>query len=139
MNISRPFILRPVATILMSLALLVAGTIAYRLLPVADSPNIDLPVILVMAQQPGGSPSEVAATVATPLERHLGAISGVTEMTSTSTSGQTRIILQFDLSRDIDGAARDVSAAIQAARRDLPTTMRDNPTYFKSNPTGLRP
>ncbi|UYH51494.1 efflux RND transporter permease subunit [Candidatus Kirkpatrickella diaphorinae] len=136
MNISRPFILRPVATILMSLALLVAGAIAYRLLPVADAPNIDLPVILVIAQQPGGSPSEVAATVAAPLERHLGAISGVTEMTSTSTSGQTRIILQFDLSRDIDGAARDVSAAIQAARRDLPTTMRDNPTYFKSNPNG---
>lgn len=120
----------------MSVAVLIAGMIAYRLLPVADRPNVDLPVILVQAEQPGGSPSEIAASIAAPLERHLGAISGVTEITSSSTSGQTRITLQFDLSRDIDGAARDVSAAIQAARHDLPTTMRDNPSYFKANPNG---
>lgn len=136
MNITRPFILRPVATSLMTVAMLIAGILAYRLLPVADLPNVDMPVIMVQAQQSGGSPTEIASTIAAPLERHLGAIAGLSEMTSQSMVNQARIILQFDLSRDINGAARDVEAALQAARADLPTTLRTNPSYQKANPNG---
>ncbi len=134
MNISRPFILRPVATTLLTVALLLAGLFAYTRLPVAPLPQVDFPTIMVEAQQPGGSPDEVATSVAAPLERHLGQIAGVTEMTSQSTQGSVRIIVQFDFSRDINGAAGDVQAAIQAARADLPTSLRSNPEYFKFNP-----
>ncbi len=134
MNISRPFVLRPVATTLLTLALLLAGAFAYVKLPVAPLPNVDFPTIAVQAQQPGGSPDEVATSVAAPLERHLGQIAGVTEMTSQSVQGQVQIVVQFDFSRDINGAAGDVQAAIQAARADLPTSLRQNPNYFKFNP-----
>nr|WP_321986396.1 efflux RND transporter permease subunit [uncultured Lichenicoccus sp.] len=134
MNISRPFVLRPVATTLLTLALLLAGAFAYVKLPVAPLPNVDFPTILVRAEQPGGSPDEVATSVAAPLERHLGQIAGVTEMTSESVQGQVQIVVQFDFSRDINGAAGDVEAAIQAARVDLPTSLRQNPSYFKFNP-----
>ncbi|WP_428374565.1 efflux RND transporter permease subunit [Lichenicoccus sp.] len=134
MNISRPFVLRPVATTLLTLALLLAGAFAYVKLPVAPLPQVDFPTILVRAQQPGGSPDEVATSVAAPLERHLGQIAGVTEMTSQSVQGQVQIVVQFDFSRDINGAAGDVEAAIQAARVDLPTSLRQNPSYFKFNP-----
>ena len=134
MNISRPFILRPVATTLLTVALLLAGLFAYTRLPVAPLPQVDFPTIMVEAQQPGGSPDEVATSVAAPLERHLGQIAGVTEMTSQSTQGSVRIIVQFDFSRDINGAAGDVQAAIQAARADLPASLRSNPQYFKFNP-----
>lgn len=136
MNITRPFILRPVATSLLTAAMLIAGMLAYTMLPVADLPNVDMPVIMVQAQQSGGSPTEIASTIAAPLERHLGAIAGLSEMTSQSMVNQARIILQFDLSRDINGAARDVEAALQAARADLPTTLRTNPSYQKANPNG---
>ncbi|AOX17359.1 efflux RND transporter permease subunit [Kozakia baliensis] len=136
MNLSRPFIMRPVATTLLTIALLLGGVLGYIALPVADLPNVDMPVIMVQAQQSGGSPSEIASSIAEPLERHLGAISGLTEMTSQSMVNQARIILQFDLSRDINGAARDVEAALQAARADLPSTLRTNPTYEKANPNG---
>ncbi|TLU74120.1 efflux RND transporter permease subunit [Lichenicoccus roseus] len=134
MNISRPFVLRPVATTLLTLALLLAGVFAYVKLPVAPLPQVDFPTILVRAQQPGGSPDEVATSVAAPLERHLGQIAGVTEMTSQSVQGQVQIVVQFDFSRDVNGAAGDVQAAIQAARADLPTSLRTNPSYFKFNP-----
>ncbi|WP_428391563.1 efflux RND transporter permease subunit [Lichenicoccus sp.] len=134
MNISRPFILRPVATTLLTIALLIGGGIAYFKLPVASLPNVDFPIILVQAQQPGGSPNEVATSVAAPLERHLGQIAGVNEMTSKSVQGMARIVVQFDFSRNIDGAAADVESAIQAARADLPTSLRSNPQYFKFNP-----
>ncbi len=136
MNLVRLFVLRPVGTTLMAVALVIGGIMGYFALPVADLPNVDFPVIMVTANQPGGSPSEIASTIAGPLERHLGAISGVTEMTSESTVNQTRITLQFDLSRDINGAARDVEAALQGARQDLPTTLRSNPTYMKANSNG---
>ena len=134
MNISRPFVQRPVATTLLTLALLLAGVFAYVKLPVAPLPQVDFPTILVRAQQPGGSPDEVATSVAAPLERHLGQIAGVTEMTSQSVQGQVQIVVQFDFSRDVNGAAGDVQAAIQAARADLPTSLRQNPSYFKFNP-----
>ena len=137
MTISRIFILRPIATSLCAAAALFVGILAYLSLPVADMPNIDLPIIMVEAHQSGGTPSEVASTIAAPLERHLGVISGLNEMTSSSTENQTRIILQFDLSRDINGAARDVAAALQDARQDLPKTLREDPTYFKANPFGV--
>ncbi len=136
MNVSRPFILRPVATTLLTIALALSGIFAYTKLPVAPLPNVAFPVIQVQATQPGGSPSEVADSVATPLERHLGTIAGVTEMTSQSTQNQTRITIQFDLSVDIDNAAHEVEAAIQAARADLPASIRTNPTYRKFNPSG---
>ncbi|QDH16452.1 efflux RND transporter permease subunit [Swingsia samuiensis] len=136
MKLIRLFVMRPVGTSLMALALLLGGLIGYLHLPVADLPNVDFPVIMVTANQPGGAPSEIASTVAAPLERHLGAISGVTEMTSESTVNQTRITLQFDLSRDINGAARDVESALQDARQDLPSSLRANPTYRKANSNG---
>ncbi len=134
MNISRPFILRPVATTLLTLALLLSGLFAYTKLPVAPLPQVDFPTIVVQAQQPGGSPDEVATSVAAPLERHLGQIAGVTEMTSRSVQNSVQVVVQFDFSRDINGAAADVQAAIQAARADLPTSLRSSPEYFKFNP-----
>ncbi|GBR68211.1 efflux RND transporter permease subunit [Gluconobacter kanchanaburiensis] len=136
MNLVRLFVLRPVGTTLLAIALVIGGIMGYFTLPVADLPDVDFPVIMVTANQPGGSPSEIASTIAGPLERHLGAISGVTEMTSESTVNQTRITLQFDLSRNINGAARDVEAALQGARQDLPTTLRSNPTYMMANSNG---
>ena len=134
MNLSEPFIRRPVATTLLTIGLLLAGLIAYVRLPVAPLPQVDFPVILVQAQMAGASPETMATTVAAPLERRLGSIADVNEMTSTSSQGVVRIVLMFGLSRDIDGAARDVQAAINAARADLPTSLRTNPTYRKFNP-----
>jgi len=134
MNISEPFIRRPVATTLLTLGLLIAGAVAFVLLPVAPLPQMDFPTISVSADLPGASPETMAATVATPLERTLGRIAGVTEITSSSSLGSTHVVLQFDLSRDIDGAARDVQGAINAARSLLPTGMPHNPTYRKVNP-----
>ncbi len=134
MNISRPFILRPVATTLLTLAIFLAGGVAYFLLPISSLPQVDIPTIAVSASLPGASPEVVAATVATPLERHLGEIADVTEMTSRSSIGSTQIVLQFGLHRDLNGAARDVQAAIEAARADLPSSLRSNPSYRKFNP-----
>jgi len=133
-SLSEPFVRRPVATTLLTAGLALAGAVAFNLLPVAPLPQIDFPTISVQASLPGASPETMAATVATPLERSLGLIAGVTEMSSSSTLGNTRITLQFDLSRDIDGAARDVQAAINAARALLPTGLPSNPTYRKVNP-----
>ena len=135
MNPSAPFIGRPVATTLFTIAIAIAGLFAFLRLPVAPMPQVDYPTILVTASMPGASPKTMAATVATPLERHLGIIADVAEMTSESTVGITRITLQFSLSRSLDGAARDVQAAINAARADLPTNLRQNPSYYKVNPT----
>ncbi len=134
MNPSRIFIERPVATTLLTAGVVLAGVIAFRLLPVAPLPSVDIPTISVSAQLPGASPETMAATVATPLERALGQIANVTEMTSNSWLGQTRIVLQFELSRDIDGAARDVQSAINNARTLLPSGMPANPQYRKINP-----
>lgn len=134
MNLSRPFIQRPIATTLVTLGIALAGILAYFLLPVAPLPKVEFPTIAVSASLPGANPETMAATVATPLERALGAIAGVTEITSSSTLGNTRITVQFDLNRDIDGAARDVQAAINAARALLPSDLPSNPTYRKVNP-----
>jgi len=134
MNISAPFIQRPVATTLLTLAVALAGAIAFEVLPVAPLPEVDFPTISVGAGLPGASADIMASSVATPLERQLGHIAGVTEMTSASTLGSTSITIQFDLSRDIDGAARDVEAAINAARTYLPANLPGNPTYRKVNP-----
>ncbi len=134
MNISAPFIARPVATTLLTLGIAFAGALGFSRLPVAPLPQVDFPTISVNAQLPGASPMTVATSVAEPLERHLGQIADVTEMTSQSGIGQARITLQFDLNRDINGAARDVQAAINAARADLPASLRTNPTYRKVNP-----
>ncbi|MCC6198006.1 MAG: multidrug efflux RND transporter permease subunit [Burkholderiales bacterium] len=133
-NPSKTFIDRPVATTLLTLGVALAGALAFRLLPVSPLPQVDYPTISVSASLPGASPETMAATVATPLERSLGRIAGVTEMTSSSALGSTRIVLQFDLGRDIDGAARDVQGAINAARALLPTSLPNNPTYRKVNP-----
>ena len=134
MSISSPFIRRPVATTLLTRAVALAGAFAFVKLPVAPLPQVDFPTIFVQATLPGASPDTVATSVAAPLERHLGQIADVTEMTSSSSIGSARITLQFGLDRDIDGAARDVQAAINAARADLPTALRQNPTYKKVNP-----
>ncbi len=134
MNISAPFIGRPVATTLLTIGIALAGIFAFFKLPVSPLPQVDFPTISVQAQLPGASPDTVATSVAGPLERHLGQIADVTEMTSTSSVGQARVVLQFGLDRDINGAARDVQAAINAARADLPTSLRSNPTYRKVNP-----
>jgi len=133
-SLSTPFIERPVATTLLTIGVALAGVFAYFKLPVAPLPQVDFPTISVFATMPGASPDTMATSVATPLERHLGVIADVTEMTSSSTVGSARITLQFSLSRNIDGAARDVQAAINAARVDLPTSLRQNPTYRKVNP-----
>ncbi|HRN76338.1 efflux RND transporter permease subunit [Ottowia sp.] len=134
MNLSRPFIHRPVATVLLTLGIALSGIVAYFLLPISRLPAIDFPFISVNASLSGASPADMARGVATPLERYLGTIPGVNEMTSWSSTGQTRVMLQFDLNRNIDSAAREVQAAINAARVDLPATLRSNPTYRKRNP-----
>src|ERR1700723_147382 len=134
MNLSSPFIHRPVATTLLTVAIAIAGAIAYTVLPVSPLPQADFPTISVNASLPGGSAEIIASSVATPLERQFGHIAGVTEMTSSSSLGSTSITLQFDLSRNIDGAARDVQAAINAARTYLPANLPANPTYRKVNP-----
>src|SRR5207248_10150548 len=125
---------RPVATSLLTAGLALAGAIAYRLLPVAPLPQVEFPTVQVSAGLPGASPETMASAVATPLERQFGRIAGVTEMTSSSGLGSTSIVLQFDLSRNIDAAARDVQAAINAARGQLPPNLPNNPTYRKYNP-----
>jgi multidrug efflux pump len=134
MNLSGPFIKRPKATTLLALGLALAGVVAFNLLPVSPLPQVEFPTISVQGSLPGGSPENMATSIATPLERQLGRIAGVTEMTSASSLGQTRITLQFDLNRNIDGAARDVQAAIAAARTNLPANLPSNPTYRKVNP-----
>ena len=134
MNISAPFIARPVATTLITLGVALAGVIGFQLLPIAPLPQVDFPTISVNASLPGASPDTMAATVATPLERALGSIAGVSEITSRSSLGSTNITLQFDLNRNINGAARDVQAAINAARSLLPSGLPSNPTYRKVNP-----
>jgi multidrug efflux pump len=134
MNISAPFIRRPVATSLLTIALLLAGALAYRMLPVAPLPQVEFPTINVNAGLPGASPETMASAVATPLERQFGRIANITQMTSTSQLGSTSIVLQFDLNRNIDAAARDVQAAINAARGQLPTNLPNNPTWRKVNP-----
>jgi multidrug efflux pump len=134
MNPSSLFIHRPVATTLLTIAIGLAGAVAYTVLPVSPLPEIDFPTITVSASLPGASPEIVASSIATPLERQFGRIAGITEMTSTSSLGSTNITIQFDLSRDIDGAARDVQAAINAARTYLPANLPSNPTYRKVNP-----
>ncbi len=134
MSLSTPFIERPVATTLLTVGLALAGLFAFSKLPVSPLPQVDYPTISVTATMPGASPETMASTVATPLERHLGVIADVTEMTSASAVNSTRITLQFGLNRNIDGAARDVQAAINAARADLPASLRTNPTYRKVNP-----
>ncbi|ORM66646.1 efflux RND transporter permease subunit [Pantoea rwandensis] len=135
MNLTRLFIFRPVTTLLLTLSIMLLGLLGYRLLPVAPLPQVDFPTIMVSASLAGASPETMAATVATPLERSLGQIAGVTEMTSTSSQGSTSVILQFDLDRDINGAARDVQAAINAARSLLPSAIESLPTYRKANPS----
>src|ERR1700675_3142344 len=134
MNISAPFIRRPVATTLITVGIAFAGALAYSALPVSPLPQVDFPTISVSASLPGGSAEIMASSVATPLERQFGHIAGVTEMTSASSLGSTSITIQFDLNRNIDGAARDVEAAINAARTYLPTNLPSNPTYRKVNP-----
>ena len=134
MNLSRPFVRRPIGTVLLTIGVALAGIAAFFVLPVSPLPQVDYPVISVRASIPGASPETMATSVATPLERHLGTIAGVNEMTSTSSVGSARVTLQFDLSRNIDGAAREVQAAINASRVDLPATLRSNPTYRKANP-----
>ncbi|MFM9426315.1 multidrug efflux pump [Variovorax sp. GrIS 2.14] len=134
MNLSRPFVRRPIGTVLLTVGVALAGIAAFFVLPVSPLPQVDYPVISVRASIPGASPETMATSVATPLERHLGTIAGVNEMTSTSSVGSARVTLQFDLSRNIDGAAREVQAAINASRVDLPATLRSNPTYRKANP-----
>jgi multidrug efflux pump len=133
MSLSTPFIQRPVATTLLTMGIALAGIMAFRLLPVAPLPQIDFPAIVVSAQMPGASPEVMASSVATPLERHLGTIADVTDMTSTSSQNSTTVQMLFGLDRNIDGAARDVQAAIVAARQDLPTSLRSNPVYRKFN------
>ena len=134
MNLSEPFVRRPVATVLLTIGLALSGIGAFFVLPVSPLPQVDFPVITVSAAIPGASPDTMASSVATPLERRLGVISGVNEMTSSSSNGQTRINLQFDLNRKIDAAAREVQGAINASRSDLPAALRSNPTYRKANP-----
>ena len=134
MNLSRPFIMRPVGTTLLTIAIALAGCLGYKELPVSPLPQVDFPTILVQAQLPGASPNVVSTSLAEPLERHLGQIADVTEITSQSQTGQTRIIMQFSLDRDINGAAEDVQAAINAAQADLPTNLLSQPTYRKVNP-----
>ncbi|CAN7308802.1 efflux RND transporter permease subunit [Pseudomonas brassicacearum] len=135
MNLSGPFIKRPVATMLLSFAIMLLGGVSFGLLPVSPLPQMDFPVIVVQANLPGASPEVMASTVATPLERSFGAIAGVNTMSSRSSQGSTRVILQFDLDRDINGAAREVQAAINASRNLLPSGMRSMPTYKKVNPS----
>ena len=134
MSISEPFIRKPVATTLLTIALALGGAIAFRLLPVSPLPQVEFPTIQVQAALPGASPETMASSVATPLERQFGRIAGLTELTSTSYLGASSIVLQFDLNRSIDAAARDVQAAINAAAGQLPSTLPSKPTYRKVNP-----
>src|SRR5437773_4384779 len=134
MNISEPFIHRPVATTLLTVAIALAGAAAFRLLPVSPLPQVDFPTISVNTGLPGASPETMASSVATPLERQFGRIAAVTEMTSSSTLGASNITLQFELNRNIDAAARDVQAAINAARGYLPANLPNNPNYRKVTP-----
>jgi multidrug efflux pump len=134
MNVSAPFIARPIATVLLALGILLAGCVAYRFLPVAPLPSVDIPTVVVFASRPGASSETMATSIAAPLERRLGEIGGVTELTSTSSTGTTTIIVQFDISRDIDGAGDDVQAAINAATTDLPSDLPTRPYYRKFNP-----
>src|SRR6202453_4859083 len=134
MSLSTPFIRRPVATTLLAAAIALAGAVAFVELPVSPLPQVDFPTISVGASLPGASPEIMASSVAAPLERELGHIAGVNEMTSASDLGSTSITLQFDLNRNIDGAARDVQAAINAARAYLPANLPSNPTWRKVNP-----
>src|ERR1700730_7127214 len=129
MNLSEPFIRRPVAHTRLTIAIAIAGAIAFLVLPVSPLPQVDFPTISVSASLPGASAEIMASSVATPLERQVGHIAGVSEMTSSSSLGSTSVTLQFDLSRDVDGAARDVEAAINAARTYLPTNLPQNPIY----------
>jgi len=129
MILSEPFIRRPIATSLLALALALAGVLAFINLPVAPLPQVAYPTIVVTAALPGASPETMASAVATPLERQFGHIAGITEMTSSSGLGSTSVVLQFDLARDIDAAARDVQAAINAARAQLPANLPSNPSY----------
>src|SRR5215207_4791017 len=134
MILSALFIHRPVATVLLTAAIALAGAVAFTFLPVSPLPQIDFPTITVAAALPGASPETMASSVAAPLERQFGRIAGVTEMTSASTLGSVSITLQFDLDRDIDGAARDVQGTINAARGYLPSALPSNPIYRKVNP-----
>src|SRR5271154_3901327 len=134
MGPSTPFIRRPIGTTLLTFGLAAAGAVAFFKLPVSPLPDVDIPTISVQATLPGASPEDVATTVASPLERHLGQIADVSEMTSSSSLGSARVNLQFSINRNINGAARDVQAAINASRADLPTALRSNPTYRKFNP-----
>ena len=134
MSISEPFIRRRIATTLLTIAITLAGAVAFRFLPVSPLPQVDFPTIAVGANLPGASAETMASSVATPLERQFSRIASVSEMTSSSTLGQTSVTLQFDLNRDINAAARDVEAAINAARGYLPTNLPNNPTYRKANP-----
>src|SRR5580698_6057048 len=134
MNVSSPFIKRPIGTSLLTLALLMSGALAFSFLPVAPLPQVEFPVIQVSASLPGASPETMASAVATPLERQFGRIAGVNQMTSNSQLGSTNIALQFDLNRNIDAAGRDVQAAINAARSQLPSYLPGNPNYRKANP-----
>src|ERR1700761_2482182 len=134
MNISAPFIKRPVGTSLLTFALLLSGVLAFQFLPVAPLPQVEFPVIQVSAGLPGADPATMASSVATPLERQFGRIAGVDQMTSTSQLGSTSIVLQFDLSRNIDAAARDVQAAINAAQGQLPANLPTRPNWRKVNP-----
>src|SRR5215469_11438360 len=133
-NFSAPFIRRPVATSLITIAIALAGMVAFRHLPVSPLPQVDFPTISVMASLPGASPETMASAVATPLERQFGRIASVTQMTSSSSLGQTNVTLQFDLNRDINAAARDVQACINAARSQLPADLPGQPSYRKVNP-----
>src|SRR4051812_16256148 len=134
MSISEPFIKRPVGTSLLAIGLFVLGVVAYHFLPVAPVPRVDIPAVSVSAALPGAEPETVASSLAAPLERRIGQISGVTEVTSTSTLGGTNVSVQFDLDRNVDGAARDVQAAIAAAGTELPINLPNPPTYRKVNP-----
>lgn len=134
MNLSAPFIVRPIATAMLMVGLLIVGIVAYVLLPVAPLPQIDFPTIQVSAQLPGTSPETMASSIATPLERQFAQIPGVAQLTSVSGIGTTAITIQFDLSRNIDGAAQDIQAAINAAAGQLPKTLPSPPTYKRTNP-----
>jgi multidrug efflux pump len=134
MGFSALFIARPIATILLAIGLLLGGMVAYFFLPVAPLPKVDIPTIVVTAIRPGADPETMANSIAAPLERRLGEIAGVTELTSTSSLGATAIVVQFDLARNIDGAARDVQAALNAAATDLPADLPIRPYYRKVNP-----
>jgi len=136
-NLSSPFVKRPIATVLLTCGLALAGIGAFFVLPVAPLPQVDFPVISVNANLPGASPATMASSVSTPLERHLGVIAGVNEMTSQSNTGSSSVTLQFDLNRNVDAVAREVQAAINASRVDLPATLRSNPTYRKANTSGM--